>query len=182
MSEKIFAKCIKFLNQIGIETSIKEGTTGFVKNVEIREGKLFVDPSCSISSLLHEAGHVALLPVRFRGKASGDMKYIMKDMQENIKCSIPEMPEGRAALQYDDCATTAWAWAVGKHLKIPEEKIILDEEYQNTGEEMRIRLKFNSYFGISGLAAAGFCVTHERHSKYKNLPLYPKLKFWTQQN
>jgi len=81
-------------------------------------------------------------------------------------------------MQASDPEATAWAWAAGKHLGIPEDVIILDADYDNGGAIERMRLGARGHFGIQGMARAGFCVV--RATPYRNLPVYPTLAFWLQ--
>ncbi len=83
----------------------------------------------------------------------------------------------RAALQCSDPEATAWAWAAGKHLGIPEDEIILDSEYGNDGAGIRLALSLRSYPGINGLAHAGFCAVRDGVAP---LPVFPALAHWTQ--
>ena len=75
-------KVITFLNEIGIETYIVEDLQKlytsdkikpFVKDIIIKEGKLICDRNVKISSLLHEAGHLAVLHPNYRKFASGNI-------------------------------------------------------------------------------------------------------------
>jgi len=169
-----------FLISIGIKIEIKESTKGFFDHIHIQDGRLIVDKNASINDILHEAGHLAVLPGRFRKYASGNISGVINKMLKEIDFSNPDAPEARAAIQCGDVEATAWAWAAGMHLTLPPEIIIEDADYDNWGEEMRLSLSRNSFFGINGLAAAGFCVTNNALSVISGKPVYPNLAMWLQ--
>lgn len=173
-------KAVKFLNYIGITCAMKNGATGFLPFVRIVEGKIFFDPRATVSDVLHEAGHLAVLPKRFRERASDDIDEIVKTMSRDVDFSNPDSPEARAALQCGDCEATAWAWAAGLAAGIPKKQIIKDNDFAGEGKDIRLCLERNSYLGIHGLAAAGFCVTRPYLEKHSGKPAFPKLVKWLQ--
>lgn len=146
----------------------------------MRGGGLLYDPACQVSNLLHEAGHVATVPVPWRHLLNDDVavghRAMFADL-ERMELLDPDGPLVRAALQGSDPEATAWAWAAGKHLGIPEDEIILDSEYGNDGAGIRLALSLRSYPGINGLAHAGFCAVRAGGAP---LPVFPALAHWTQ--
>ncbi len=176
------SKAIEFLREIGLSVEIRPGASGFVSGVRIVHGGLEVDPQCSLSNLLHEAGHLACTPRQYRPLMDGNLYAGQRAMLEDIasKDLSPDSAEYRAVMQCSDPEATAWAWAAGRHLGLPEEVIIQDDEYNGDGPGMRTMLALNSYVGIHGLAHAGFCCTRSGLSKILKLPAYPQLAFWLQ--
>lgn len=172
---------IAALNEIGIPAHVEAGARGFIEGVRIEGGELYVDPAAPVSGLLHEAGHLACVPKRFRHYVGKDLGPALSRMFDEIKDEEPESPLYRAMLQCSDPEATAWAYAFGTHLGFSPEEIILDSEYANAGEDVRMGLVARAYVGINGLAAAGFCVASPMVAKFRNQPLYPKLIFWTQE-
>lgn len=83
-------------------------------------------------------------------------------------------------MQCSDPEATAWAWAIGKHLGLPDEIIILDSEYDGTGANERLSLGMGAHLGVHGLAHAGFCAASKAYSEITNQPCYPNLAFWLQ--
>jgi hypothetical protein len=171
---------VDFLNEIGIPTSVVPGASDFLELVKVIDGRLEVDPAVPVSNILHEAGHLAIVPSAFRHLMSGDLEEGVRRMFDEIKKLElhPDDPLSRAAMQASESEATAWAWAAGTHLEIPQELIILDSEYQNDGADIRFMLMANSHFGVHGLMHAGFCVA--RKNPRRDLPVYPKLAFWVQ--
>lgn len=169
-----------FLNGIGLPISVVPDATGFLDHIRVVDGCLEIDPACPVSNVLHEAGHLAVVPSPFRHLMTGDLDEGTERMFAEIKkLSLePDDPLSRAAMQAGESEATAWAWAVGEYLEIPPEVIILDSEYEGDGADMRVMLMMRQYLGINGLMHAGFCLT--RANPRRNLPVYPKLAYWLQ--
>ncbi len=176
-------RVVAFLNTIGIETTLSPSLTGFLKHVEIRNGTLRYDPACNAADLLHEAGHIATVPSRWRSTLSGNIGRALRKMCDEAIAEgwHPDDPRYRAVIQCSDPEATAWAWAAGMHIGIEPEDIIVPgdpEAYGDEGEAVSLMLQMRSYLGIHGLQHAGFC----RAGVFGNpeLPRYPKLAFWLQ--
>lgn len=168
-------KTIEFLNEIGIKASF--GTisdASFLKTVEIRDGDLIISDDCPLHDILHEAGHVALIPQKFRILLNGSVydcaEKIYSQLSEYEKYDV-DNPPVRSLIHASDTEATAWAWAAGKYLDIPNNLIIPPCSYEMTGNSIRLCLELNQYLGIHGLKAAGFM---------KSVRQYPRLDYWTQ--
>jgi len=174
------SKTIDALNAIGLPTYVEPGVTGFCPGIQIREGKLYVDPSARVSGLLHEAGHLSCFPARFRHYVSDNIAAGRRRMFAEADDGNPDSPLYRALLQCSDPEATAWAYAFGTHLGFSPETIILDSEYAGNGEHVRTSLVARCYAGINGLAAAGFCAVNAMSGRARKLPVFPQLGFWLQ--
>lgn len=172
-------RVLDHLTAIGIEVHVVSGATGFVPGCRIVSGALLVDPGCAPSAVLHEAGHVALVPSRFRSYMSGDLGAGMKRMFDELaEMELPpDHPLQRAAIQCSDPEATAWAWAAGTAVGLAPGEIILDEEYGGSGAEIRAMLQANQYVGINGLAHAGMC---KRGNWVAPEARYPNMECWLQ--
>lgn len=169
-----------FLRDIGLQVEVVPGAAGFVEHIAIVDGGLRVDPNARASGILHEAGHLAVVPARFRHYLRGNINNGIRRMLDEIDTLDlePDSPLMRAAFQTGDPEATGWAWAAGKAIGLVDHMIIQDDEYDAEGAFMRLCLSSNSYLGINGLSHAGFCVP--RHHPYRDLPTYPSLAFWLQ--
>lgn len=163
---------VKFLRSIGLDVREVPAAKGFIPYIEIQDGILFYDHNAEASSLLHEAGHLAILTGDARSHCGSDVSSVQRLMFDAYSHLEPDHPALRVALQSGDCEATAWAWAAGRHLGIPDEDIIQDHEYEGEGDDVRLRLQLNAYFGINGLRATGIC-----HSGKDG---YPRLNYWLQ--
>jgi hypothetical protein len=172
-------RVVDFLREIGLSVEIESGASGFLPHCRIEKGTLLVDPRCPVSNLLHEAGHLATIPPVYRPWMDDDLEAGIGRMLDDAMSRDlhPDDPFCRAVMQASDPEATAWAWAVGKHLGLPEELIILDSEYDGAGDAIRLGLRNCAYIGINGLAHAGFCAVR---ISYSGLPVYPALARWIQ--
>lgn len=177
-------RVITALNEIGLEAKVVPDAEGFLPRVRIVRGALHVAPGCRVSDLLHEAGHTACIPRRYRAQAADNLDRLVRLMLEDVDRQNlhPDSPLYRAVIQCSDPEATAWAWAFGVHVGLAPEDIIEDDQYPDddgvgTGREVRLSLSMGRYIGVNGLAHAGFCSTN----RFGRLPQYPKLAFWTQE-
>ncbi|HKR47220.1 MAG TPA: hypothetical protein VJU59_47445 [Paraburkholderia sp.] len=172
-------KVMQFLNEIGIAARYENGATGFAGGCRIDQGALAVDPGCRISTILHEAGHLAITPECFRSLMDGNLYAGQRAMLEIVEEADlhPEAPLYRAVIQCSDPEATAWAWAAGTKLDLPGEEIIRSDEYEGDGEVIRVALQMRAYIGVHGLAHAGFCAIRDRDG----VAGWPSLFFWTQE-
>ncbi len=169
---------IAFLQDIGIPVQIVPTVSpaSFLEEVEVVEGALRITPSCRASSLLHEAGHIACVPAPYRRLLSGNLYKGLRAMYELVRALdvAPDSPLMRAVIQCSDPEATAWAWAAGVHLGLPAELIIMDDEYDGEGADVRFCLQASSYLGINGLMHAGMCQNPRRPGGF------PVLRTWLQ--
>ncbi|MBN3761209.1 hypothetical protein [Burkholderia sp. Ac-20365] len=172
-------RVMRFLNEIGIPVLYEIGATGFSEGCSIRRGALYVDPTCRVSTMLHESGHLAITPRCFRSLMDGNLFAGQREMLRIVAdaCLHPDEPFYRAVIQCSDPEATAWAWAAGAELGLPGEEIIRDDEYGNDGDSVRLALQLRSYIGVHGLAHAGFCAIRNR----PGVTGWPHLHFWTQE-
>ncbi|AXK43857.1 hypothetical protein [Erythrobacter aureus] len=168
----------EFLRSIGLDVVEQPGAAGFLQGTAIKQGKLLYDPmKAEASDLLHEAGHLAVLPTRYRSWADDNILQVQLDMMEEVEKQStnddfdPDAPEIRAVMQAGECEATAWAFAAGLACGLPDETIIQDHEYDREGASVRAGLKANCYLGINGLVHGGMC---------ENVRAYPTLTRWLQ--
>lgn len=166
---------ISFLRSIGLE--IREGdvcTASFLPNITIKDGALIYNDKCDVSDILHEAGHLAAIPTKYRTMCQADMKESIPAIWEKAMKAgeiEPDSPMYCALIQSSDPEATAWAWAAGRHIGLEPEEIIRDHQYEGTGADIRAMLAVNCYCGINGLRAAGMVAS---------IKTFPQLKQWVQ--
>jgi len=172
------AACVAFLREIGLSVSVLEavGPGTFTPGIRIRAGSLEIDPTARASGLLHEAGHLATMPTRFRPLMEGNLYASVRriSMLASDLGLEPDHPLERALIQCGDTEATAWAWAAGCHIGLSPTAIIQDDEYEGEGAEIRGMLSMNAYFGISGMTHAGLCGHPRRPGGY------PAMRKWLQ--
>lgn len=182
MNASLF-RVVAFLRDIGIPCVVQPGARGFLEGVRIVHGGLQLSPAVHLGDALHEAGHLAVLPGRFRALANGNIDDVTRLMLDTVDFSNPDVGEARAAMQAGEAEATAWAWAAGEHLGLKPGEVIRNRDYSGGGRGIRVQLQARAYLGINGLASAGFCVTRPGYlEKAKGLPAYPRLAMWLQRD
>lgn len=191
MKQKEWQKLQKFLAGIGIEAREGTAANGFIPGVRIEEGVLLVDlDECMPGDLLHEAGHIAVVPRMFREGLTGDLEdcpaveEMMGYMEAHPEAfDSPEDPIARGILQAGENEATAWSYAAAVHLgysgdilierpdafvTYTDGRISVDED---SGEITVLQLEMKAHLGIHGLRAAGMV---------SSVRSFPNMTRWTQ--
>lgn len=146
--------------------------------VWMHQGTLYVDRAKShYGDLLHEAGHLAVLPSFARERATGDVDescgpLIRVWMEENGDKLLqwPEDPIARACIQCGDHEAIAWSYAAAVAIGVEPyacfENGFPDEEAR-TSAWMGCQMK--QFMGINGLRAGGF---------FQRVKDYPQMEKW----
>ena len=161
------------LRAIGLTVIEDDAAVGFVPGVRIAGGTLRYAPGATDSNLLHEAGHLAILPENLRPLAEDDLSGVWEAIRgefQTARCADPDAPYPRAD-QCSDPEATAWAFAAGRQFGLAPEQIIRDQDYDGDGAGVRFGLEHNAYAGIHGLRHAGFLA---------RVRDFPKLERWLQ--
>jgi len=133
----------------------------FLPGIAIRDGGLVIDPSKLVwpGDLLHEAGHLAVLPLEFRASAQDDL--------------IDETQIEHAG----ELEAMAWAYAASVELGLPVEVLIHEGGYNGKSRDLLQMYTFGVYPGLQGLCAAG--LTAAPGFSAEPLPLrYPQMLRW----
>lgn len=176
MAEAHNERVARGLRELGIDAVEADDAVGFLEKVAIERGGIRYRPDAPASNLLHEAGHLACIPSRYRPLASGSLAVVHREMQAAYarrfeETGNPDDPLLRAIMQCSDPEATAWAWAFGMRLGIPGDVVILDDEYGGDGAEVRAQVSTGCYLGVNGLRAAGMIGSTRD---------YPRLTKWLQ--
>ncbi len=186
MSSEQIREIMIGLQRLGLEVreSGEPESKPMFSGVWMEKGALVVHPpSAHISDLLHEAGHFAITPSRFRhllepGNIEEDkdnlpLRAAIEDyMRSNLD---PDDPTVRGILQMSDPEAVAWSFAAAKALGIPDTFLITrgngePPPFEGEGEEILACLRMGRYLGIHGLQAASMCKVKE----------WPAMRRWIQ--
>jgi hypothetical protein len=179
--EGVFARAAAFLGSLGFTIRVAPCTGGFLDEVEIAGGDLLVlrDTDDLAGELLHEAGHLAVLPERFRSKAAGDLDGIFRAMSDWFDVEVPllgpDHPQVRAALQCGECEAVAWSYAAAVAIGI-DTRIPFARGFDGEGLTLHDQVASGRYFGVHGLAAGG--MTDLPH--WSSATPFPMMKRWLQ--
>lgn len=129
-----------FIAAIGIdiaEAPLAEDT--FLPGIEIRAGGILVDPARLRwpGDLLHEAGHLAVLPAEVR-------KQVELDLVDGIETEYG-----------GELEAMAWAYAAALELGVPAEVLIHEGGYNRNSQGLLQMYAFGVFPGLRGLCAAG---------------------------
>jgi hypothetical protein len=151
-----------FITRIGLpiaEQALAADT--FLPGIALRDGGLLVDPDQLIwpGDLLHEAGHLAVLPASMRTEAHDD------DLSH---ADVEHAGELEAM---------AWAYAAAVELALPVEVLIHDGGYHGKARDLLQMYTFGVYPGLRGLCESGMAAAHGFTPDCGPLQ-YPKMLRW----
>lgn len=151
---RIFA----FLREIGLD--VREGSRPerpFMPGIWVENGALIVDTAALLypGDLLHEAGHLAVMPPDRRRNATGDL----------------------AANPGEEMAAEAWSYAAALATGVPLEVLFHDNGYRGDGPWLRELFAGGGTLGVPLLAWYG--MTHMPGTETAgNAIVFPELSTW----
>ena len=153
---------LTFLRGVGLpvaEASLKDDET-FLPGLALRNGGLAYDSERLLhhGDLLHEAGHLAVLPPEIRAKAGAE------DLMDEPVTEV---------------AAIAWSVAALLHLGLPFEAVFHAEGYRGQARALAMAYALGVYPGLPGLEAAGLAVGPQRAAELGVAP-YPAMIRWLQ--
>lgn len=166
MENTPISRLVRFLGQIGISASEVSADWGSVKpflpSVVIQNGRLLYHADSTLEDLLHEAGHLAVMPKRYWDRLSGDLQPVQEAIWEEYIAthpnafSDPEDPHARALLQAGESEASAWSWLAGMHLRLHPTQIINSGfGGRQAAVGLRLGLGAGRHPGFHGLFHAG---------------------------
>ena len=155
-----------FIAKIGLdirEASLPDDT--FLPGIVLREGGLLVDPQKLRwpGDLLHEAGHLAVLPADVRPQAHDDA------------------PEVEGIAHAGELEAMAWAYAAAVELGLPMERLIHEGGYRGKSRELLQMYAFGVYPGLRGLCESGMTAAPGFASGADDVGddiRYPRMRHW----
>jgi hypothetical protein len=154
---ELAAKIAEFLSSIGIGVHAEPlRCDTFLPGIAVRQGELHVDESLLAypGDLLHEGGHLALLPASERASASDEVAH------EN-----PQVLE---------TAAIAWSYAAAAHLGIDAREVFHDGGYRGQSAALLRSFELGVYLGVGELARLGLTGT----GADTDGPRYPRMRRW----
>jgi hypothetical protein len=177
-------RIIAFGEDIGF--AFEEGSTigSFIPGIQIGTGMRMVFDRFRLLSpgdLLHEMGHIAILPEPFRSAVHGDVGACLSAMTDNwfrenelithdVNGVQIENPVYRALLQASEFEAQAWSYAAAIACDVDPRSVFHTKAYSGEGPIILAIMSVSVHVGITGLAAAGLCVRQS----------FPVLNKWLQ--
>ncbi|HEY0244070.1 MAG TPA: aspartyl/asparaginyl beta-hydroxylase domain-containing protein [Mucilaginibacter sp.] len=153
---------LNFIKEIGLTYHLEniEGKT-FLPGLKLRNGSLVVDLDKLLypGDILHEAGHLACMPVEIRAGMSDDLE------NNNIN-------------QGGEMMAIAWSYAACLHLDINPEIVFHENGYKGGSKGMIENFSQGRYIGVPLLIWCGM-TTDEQHAAELNSNPFPAMLNWT---
>jgi hypothetical protein len=160
--DPLTARIIEFLSSIGIAVELATLTEDtFLPGLLVDQGRLLVDPRRLLypGDLLHEAGHLAVVPPDVRPRLSGDGAAAGVDMGSLEPAVIP------------------WSYAAARAIGIDPAVVFHPAGYRGKAAGLLRTFGYGVYPGAHLLEAAGMCVG-PRHAAEAGVPPYPHMICW----
>lgn len=154
-------RLMAFLQEIGlVVTEAPVPPDSFLPGLRIVQGGLQVDLDQLRwpGDLLHEAGHLAVVPAALRAT------------MDDALAELPPVPHG------GEVEATAWGWAALQHLGMPSEVLFHEGGYHGRSQGLRTTFELGVYLGAAGLVSAGLAATPAQASA--GAAPYPHLMAW----
>jgi hypothetical protein len=156
--DPLVAKIVEFLVSIGLKVGLTSGLEySFLPGIGLKTGALLIDESKLLypGDLLHEAGHLALLPPGERAQATGDA---------GDDAGI-------------EMGSIAWSYAAALHLGLAPEIVFHDAGYRGGSRAIVENFAAGCYFGVPILEWLGLTTTGKRAQEL-GVEAYPAMLGW----
>jgi hypothetical protein len=154
----------EFLTEIGLEIISRElsSENTFLSGIFIESGKIYVDEAklAYPGDLLHEAGHLAVVPKNLRPLLSDE---ITLPAEFNIDAI--------------EVAAIAWSYAAALHLGLDPRVVFHAGGYKGNSESLLMNFSLGVYIGVNTLEDAKMTATGENARRLGVAP-YPQMSKW----
>ncbi len=163
MNEDELIRCVvHFLTQIGItivERPLSDDT--FLPGIKIESGSIVFDPAelRYPGDLLHEAGHLAVVPSAMRAKMAD--KVQAEGMNENAV----------------ESAAMLWSYAAALHLNIDPAAVFHTQGYNGKAAALLFGFELGVFIGLPFLEEAGMTVGPAA-AEVTNVSPFPRMLKW----
>ncbi len=140
LEKESFQTCLHFLETIGIKTAFRTaGKNCFLPGLEIERGTIFIDMDALQfpGDILHEAGHLAVIPPAERQLADAAAFALRPDREAEEMMAI------------------AWSYAACVHLGLDPSFVFHDDGYKGGGGYIAENFNNKNYFGLPMLQWIG---------------------------
>lgn len=183
---------VTFLRDIGFDVEFGAGAhNGFLPGVNIHAGVIHVDPDTLVGpgDLLHEAGHMAVLPKRFRSGLGSDLDADMHRLiEEEVGPGMPVDPILAVPKQQGEFMAQAWSYAAALHIGVPPACIFFPGSHKHHDYEgqhpMERWIESGTHYGPMALARVGMTGPAGLFAMMigdNRLPPYPIMSRWVQE-
>lgn len=149
---------LAFLSEIGIPFELSElSEQTFLPGLDVQNGVLVIDESrlAYPGDVLHEAGHLAIIPARRRVTVNHDA----------------------GADGGEEMAAIAWSYAAAIHLQIEPSVVFHDHGYRGGARAILDNFAQGRYVGVPVLEWLGLTVD-SKNARQRAVPAYPHMIKW----
>ena len=151
-----------FLQNIGIEcttATLPENT--FLPGVDIHNGGILIDPERlqHPGDILHEAGHIAVVPAQQRAALSGNVGEDDPNAMGN------------------EIAAILWSYAALRAIGLPEETVFHEQGYKGQSDWHMNNFQTGNYIGLPLLEWMGLCAGPAK-AEATGLAPFPAMTAW----
>jgi hypothetical protein len=160
--DELFQKSVTFLSTIGIQVLYKQiAGEAFLPGLSIDKGCIIIDKERLLypGDILHEAGHIAVVPAAERSTLNADSIAKRKDREAEEMMAI------------------AWSYAACLYLELDPFFVFHDEGYKGGGSYIANSFDNKQYFGVPMLQWVGLTYD-EKNAAANKLPPYPAMIKW----
>ncbi|AEW01850.1 hypothetical protein A4D02_07550 [Niastella koreensis] len=159
----LFEQCIDFLNNVvGIETSFRKiGNKSFLPGLLINKGTIIIDKDAleHPGDILHEAGHIAIVPA-FERLGLSEKDIVKRRNREG-----------------EEIMAIAWSYAACIYLSIDPFFVFHEEGYRGGRDFITDGCRDKNYIGLDMLENIGMTFNDKKARKSNQLP-YPHMVKW----
>ena len=158
----LFEKATGFIRSIGIAVHFRPMEDYcFFPGISITNGEIVVDMDKLKypGDILHEAGHIAVVPAADRNVLNED--------------SIAKREQREA----EEMMAIAWSYAACVHLGIDAGFVFHDDGYKKGGSEIAMNFKEGRYFAVPMLQWTGMAIEKKNEAE-PDQPVYPAMLKW----
>ena len=134
---------------------------GILPGLSIQAGRIFIQPDYLQfpGDLLHEAGHIAVVPASQRPSLND------------------EHLAGRTNREAEEMMAIAWSYAACLHLKLPPEFVFHPDGYKGGGDYLIDACSKGDYLGLPILQKLGMTF-NEKQASLNNTMAFPHMVKW----
>ena len=163
------------------------GRDGFLPGIHIVEGVLHIDPDRLAGSgdVLHEAGHIVIVPSRWRSTVGDD---VLATLDETVAANpdAKDDPKLQTAITMSEFMAQAWSYAAVKEIGLPAECVFFPGSYKIHSDvkphPMAAWVESGTHYGILALSQVGMTGGAGIFDLMgsNGLPPFPKMTKWLQ--
>jgi hypothetical protein len=152
---------LDFLDRIGMPFKAGPfGQDGFLPGIQIVNGEMLIDPDRLAGSgdVLHEAGHIVIVPSRWRSELGNDVIESL----DAVVATDPDAADDfqlQTSIKMSEFMAQAWSYAALKDLGLPPECVFFPGSYKYHPDmkphPMATWVESGTHFGIMALSQVG---------------------------